>query len=96
MENKVYFYTKECSLCNHAFPSFIEGKIRKFFVDNNKNLIIKQISLFDGWRIEATNILSNTNKEIPFFFYKGNILELKDSYNNNQLNINNLNNLLKI
>ena len=52
--NKVFIYTEECKLCGSAadeYKDFI-SEIKK----NNLIPVIKQVNLWQGWKLEANKI----------------------------------------
>lgn len=66
-ENKVFLYTEECVLCGDAFPSderFLRGAVQAA----GKELVVKQITLFHGWREEAASLSRRFNISAPFYF----------------------------
>ena len=95
MQNKVVLYTRECVFCGGIFPRNIEGKFKKFLEDNNLQLTIKQIVLYDGWRLEANEIKDAFNIEIPFFFFNGKAIEMKVLFKDNEINFDLLNDFIK-
>lgn len=65
--NKVFLYTDECAICGSAFPSdeaLLRGSIEKA----GKELIVKQISLYHGWREEANSLKRRFEIDVPFYF----------------------------
>lgn len=66
-ENKVFLYTESCTFCGDAFPSdekILRGVVKKA----KKELVVKQTTLFHGWRDEAASLSSRFGIEVPFYF----------------------------
>ena len=80
--NKVFLYTDKCVICGSVFPAQ-ESILRGIFKDNEKELVVKQVSLFYGWQEEANKIIKMLNVSIPFFWdYDTNTaIEWGDVYN---------------
>ena len=66
-QNKVFLYTDKCAICGSVFPTQ-ESVLRGIFEINEKELIVKQITLFSGWREEAKSLSKRLDIEVPFFW----------------------------
>lgn len=64
--NKAFIYTKECKLCGSTreYDSIIQAFQNKGF-----SVVVKQISLFDGWKTEASKLSSKLGLELPFVWF---------------------------
>lgn len=66
-ENKLFLYTEECAICGSAFPSD-EPQLRGIVEAHGRELVVKQVSLFHGWRDEATSLKNRLGIEVPFYW----------------------------
>lgn len=66
-QNKVFLYTDKCAICGSVFPNQ-EAALRGIFEINEKELVVKQVSLFYGWQEEANKISKMLDISIPFFW----------------------------
>lgn len=66
-KNKIFLYTGECAICGNVFPSdeaLLRGSIEKA----GKELVVKQVSLYHGWREEAKSLSNRFGVEVPFYY----------------------------
>lgn len=64
--NKAFIYTKACRLCGKTkeYEDIIEQ-----FRNNGYDVQVKQISLYDGWKIEANKLSEKLGLEMPFVWF---------------------------
>lgn len=66
-KNKVFLYTDDCTTCGSIFP---DGEIllRGLIKEANKELTVKQVTLYHGWKAESDSIANRLGVTIPFFW----------------------------
>ena len=62
-KNNIYFYTNDCGMCGKVVFD-TENEIRNIISQKGYHLVVKELPLYSGWRLEAQNI----GEEIPFFY----------------------------
>lgn len=66
-ENKVFLYTNDCTYCGDVFPSD-EAKLRGLVEKAGKELYVKSVSLFHGWKEEAKLLEESFKVKVPFYY----------------------------
>lgn len=80
-EHKVFLYTSDCTTCGSIFPDG-ETVLRGLIDKAGKSLVVKQITLYHGWKAESDSIANRLNMTVPFFwdYDTDKVLSWKEAY----------------